>query len=68
VIALESLLATDASLTAIAFETGFASHSHFTARFHAFFGLTPIAFRRNAIAKHAAEMREIVTARKISRC
>jgi AraC family transcriptional regulator len=67
-VALDALLATGANLTAIALETGFASHSHFTARFHAFFGLTPIAFRRSASAKSVAEMRKIVTARRISRC
>jgi AraC-like DNA-binding protein len=29
-------------------DSGFASHSHFTARFRAFFGLTPDALRRSA--------------------
>jgi AraC family transcriptional regulator len=46
-------------LTAIAFDAGFASHSHFTARFRRFFGCTPTALRRG-------EMRKIVTARQVA--
>jgi AraC-like DNA-binding protein len=33
-------------LTRIAFESGFSSHSHFTARFHRAYGLTPSEYRR----------------------
>ena len=42
-----------------ALDTGFASQSHFTARFRAFFRMTPEALRRSA---SAAELRKIVTA------
>ena len=60
--ALEAVLDTDTNLTAIALETGFASHSHFTARFRALFGLTPIELRRGASSRKIAELRKIVTA------
>jgi AraC-like DNA-binding protein len=50
-------------LTGIALDAGFASHSHFTARFKRFFGCTPAAFRRVASAAHVGELRKIVTAR-----
>lgn len=50
-------------LTAIALDAGFASHSHFTARFRRFFGCTPAALRRIATAERVAELRKIVTAR-----
>ena len=36
-------------LTALAFELGFSSHSHFSAAFRHSFGRTPSAFRRSAI-------------------
>jgi AraC-like DNA-binding protein len=42
----ELLLATDASLTAIALDTGFASHAHFSTVFRAETGTTPSSFRR----------------------
>lgn len=60
--ALEAVLDSDIDLSSIALDSGFASHSHFTARFRAFFGLTPDALRRSARAGRAAELRRIVTA------
>jgi AraC-like DNA-binding protein len=51
-------------VTAIALDAGFASHSHFTARFRGFFGVTPTAMRRAATAGHIAELRKIMTARR----
>lgn len=51
-------------LTSIALEAGFASHSHFTARFRAFFGCTPAALRCRARAEKVAELRKIMTARR----
>jgi AraC-like DNA-binding protein len=53
-------------LTMIALDAGFASHSHFTARFRCFFGCTPAALRRMASTGHAAEFRKIMTARRIN--
>jgi AraC family transcriptional regulator len=50
-------------ITAIALDAGFASHSHFTARFKRFFGCTPAAFRHLATTRRVAELRKIVTAR-----
>jgi AraC family transcriptional regulator len=51
-------------LTAIALDAGFASHSHFTARFRRFFGCTPTTLRRHGSAEHISELRKIVTARR----
>jgi AraC-like DNA-binding protein len=61
--ALPAVLDCGDDLTAIALEAGFASHSHFTARFKRFFGCTPAALRRVASAADVAELRKIVTAR-----
>jgi AraC family transcriptional regulator len=60
---LDAVLDGDDNLTSIALDTGFASHSHFTARFRGFFGCTPAALRRAASADRLAELRKIVTAR-----
>jgi AraC family transcriptional regulator len=49
-------------LTRLAHDSGFASHSHFTARFRAFFGVTPLALRRRIKASQAASLRKIMTA------
>jgi AraC family transcriptional regulator len=61
---LESILDGGDDLTAIALDAGFASHSHFTARFRKFFGSTPTALRRAVTAGHIAELRKIMTARR----
>jgi AraC family transcriptional regulator len=60
---LDAVLDGDDNLTAIALDAGFASHSHFTARFRGFFGCTPAHLRRTATAAGLAELRKIVTAR-----
>jgi AraC-like DNA-binding protein len=60
---LDAVLDCGDDLTGIALDAGFASHSHFTARFKSFFGCTPAALRRVATAAHVAELRKIVTAR-----
>jgi AraC-like DNA-binding protein len=52
-----------ADLTGIALDAGFASHSHFTARFRAFFGCTPSTMRQGAKAGQTRKLRKIVTAR-----
>jgi len=51
-------------VTTIALDAGFASHSHFTARFREFFGVAPTALRRAATAEHIAELRKIMPARR----
>jgi AraC family transcriptional regulator len=60
---LDAVLDGGDELTAIALDAGFASHSHFTARFRGFFGVTPTALRRAATAGHIAQLRKIMTAR-----
>jgi AraC family transcriptional regulator len=60
---LDAVLDCGDDLTTIALDAGFASHSHFTARFRSFFGCTPVALRRIATAAQIAELRKIVTAR-----
>jgi AraC-like DNA-binding protein len=62
---LDAVLDASADLTTIALEAGFASHSHFTARFRALFGLTPIELRRGASSNKAIELRKIVTAKRL---
>lgn len=61
---LDAVLDGGDDVTAIALDAGFASHSHFTARFRGFFGVTPTAMRRAATAGHIAELRKIMTARR----
>jgi AraC-like DNA-binding protein len=61
---LDAVLDGDDDLTSIALDAGFASHSHFTARFRSFFGCTPAALRRAATARHVAELRKIMTAQR----
>jgi len=65
--ALGLVLDSDIDLTAVALETGFASHSHFTARFRALFGLTPYDLRRGVTCGTAAQLRKIVTAQPLAR-
>jgi AraC family transcriptional regulator len=60
---LDAVLDCGGDLTAIALDAGFASHSHFTARFRSFFGCTPAALRRVASSTQVAELRKILTAR-----
>jgi AraC-like DNA-binding protein len=43
---LHAVMDAGTDLSAIAHDLGFSSHSHFTARFRAFFGVTPAALRR----------------------
>jgi AraC family transcriptional regulator len=62
--ALDAVLDTDSDLSAIALELGFSSHSHFTARFRALFGLAPTELRQTASGTTAAELRKILTAGK----
>jgi AraC-like DNA-binding protein len=54
-------------LTAIALDSGFASHSHFTARFRRFFGCPPTALRSVDAIERATKIRKIVTARRRQR-
>ena len=61
---LDAVLDCGDDLTAIALDAGFASHSHFTARFRSFFGCTPTTLRRIATAEHVCELRKIMTARR----
>jgi AraC family transcriptional regulator len=61
---LDAVLDGGDDLTTIALDAGFASHSHFTARFRGFFCLTPTALRRAATAGHIAQLRKIMTARR----
>jgi AraC family transcriptional regulator len=53
-VALERVLDGERDLGAVALESGFASHSHFTARFHQLFGLAPSQVRKMVTAPLAA--------------
>ena len=50
----EMLHSTDAALSTVALETGFASHSHFATAFRAATGMTPSHYRRVNGGSHAA--------------
>jgi AraC-like DNA-binding protein len=63
--ALDAVLDSDAELSAIAQEAGFASHSHFTTRFREFFGLTPLELRRRKNRAAVTKVRKIMIAHKI---
>lgn len=52
---LEAVASRRVSLTELALELGFSSHSHFTAAFHREFGLTPSRFRRFARSRTVHE-------------
>lgn len=61
-LALEAVLDSDTSLIDVALDAGFASHSHFTARFRALFGHTPQALKRGTSTRSVRQMRRIATA------
>jgi AraC-like DNA-binding protein len=63
---LDAVLDRGDDLTTIALDAGFASHSHFTARFRGFFGYTPAALRLVATTEHVAEIRKIMTASRLA--
>jgi transcriptional regulator GlxA family with amidase domain len=64
--ALDGVLDTDAGLTEIALDAGFASHSHFTARFRALFGRTPQQLRGGVRRSAVRELRRIVAASELA--
>ena len=64
--ALNAVLDGGDDITTIALDAGFASHSHFTARFRRFFGCTPTALRRRANTGQVSQLRKIMTARASS--
>jgi AraC family transcriptional regulator len=61
---LDAVLDGGEDLTGIALDAGFASHSHFTARFRRFFGVTPTVLRRAATAGNITQLRKIMTAQR----
>lgn len=61
-LALDAVLDSDAPLTAIALDAGFATPSHFTAAFRSRYGLAPSELRLNVRAATARELRRISTA------
>ncbi len=60
--ALHAALHSNQDLTSIALDAGFASHSHFTARFRTLFGRTPSALRNALRGASVAELHKITTA------
>jgi AraC-like DNA-binding protein len=61
---LQAVLDGGDNVTAIALDAGFSSHSHFTARFRAFFGVTPTNLRRAVATGDIGQLRKIMTARR----
>jgi transcriptional regulator GlxA family with amidase domain len=64
--ALDGVLDSDRSLSAVGLDAGFAHHSHFTATFHRVFGVTPSQLRRNATATQATGARRLLGAARLS--
>ncbi len=61
-LALQRLAEGEADLAALAADLGFASHSHFGARFRSVFGVPPSSVRDSLTAGRLAELRTFVTA------
>lgn len=60
--ALDAVLDSEAMLTEIALDAGFATPSHFTAAFRRYYGIAPSDLRQNVRAATARELRRISTA------
>jgi AraC family transcriptional regulator len=65
-LALDAVLDSEVGFTEIAIETGFASHSHFSAKFRALFGRTPQQVRRGVRSAEVRELRRIVAAPELA--
>jgi AraC family transcriptional regulator len=63
-LALEAVVHTEQPLTEVALDTGFASHSHFSARFRRCFGVSPRWLRQQRVSKRAPQLRRIMTAQR----
>ncbi len=61
-LALDRVLGDDDDLSRIAFDSGFSSHSHFTSRFRAFFGITPRSLRLDRQSVDLTALRGIASA------
>jgi len=59
---LDSVLAANDDLTGIAHDMGFGSHSHFTASFRTFFGMTPSQLRAKPDWRRRSELSRILIA------
>jgi len=62
-LAVERLAEGERNLAGLALETGFANHSHFSARFRAVFGMTPTAARETLTRRKLDDLRALVGAR-----
>jgi AraC family transcriptional regulator len=61
-LALERIAQGEADLSAMAADLGFATHSHFSARFRSVLGVSPSWVRDSLVSGRIAELRTIVTA------
>jgi AraC family transcriptional regulator len=59
-VAVERLADGERNITALAIETGFAHHSHFSARFRNVFGITPTQAREMLTERRLEELRALV--------
>jgi AraC family transcriptional regulator len=59
-VALERLANGERDIAALAVETGFSHHSHFTARFHSVFGITPSRARQMLTRRKIEELRALL--------
>lgn len=59
-VAVERLADGERNITSLALDTGFAHHSHFSARFRAVFGITPAQARDILTERRLAELRAVL--------
>jgi AraC family transcriptional regulator len=59
-VALERLAKGEGDIAALAVETGFSHHSHFSARFHSVFGITPSEARKILTQRKFEELRGVL--------
>ena len=67
-VALERLAKGEHDIAALAVETGFSHHSHFTARFRSVFGITPSKAREILTRRKIEELRAVLAGLELADC
>lgn len=67
-VALERLAQGERDIAALAVETGFSHHSHFSARFRSAFGITPSEARKILTQRRFDELRAVLAGSEVAEC